>query len=198
MQRSNSYEANDSLKARTRSPYLLWLIWVIWLPFIIPPLVSLLQSHPPLTRLIAMVIGVALFFAIYLWATWQTAQRLVAASVPTGRTEVSIWLITATLAALSFALARSGQAVQWWSPFIFTSGYVGGSLRTTRAILAVVILTLLIVILSYIVHLSWLDLLQAGVFVVAVGFIIMNVVRSIKTSWELQAAREEIAPQNTG
>lgn len=76
IQRSNSYEANDAFHVESRSPYLVWLIWVIWLPFIIPPLVNLLQSHPPSLRLLAILVEVALFLAIYLWATWQTLTVL--------------------------------------------------------------------------------------------------------------------------
>jgi len=193
IQRSNSYEANDAFHVESRSPYLVWLIWVIWLPFIIPPLVNLLQSHPPSLRLLAILVEVALFLAIYLWATWQTAHRLVTPSMTTGHIQTSIWLIIAVLATLSFTIALSGQANQWLGPFIFTSGYAGGSLRTARATLAVVVLTLLLVILGGLVKLHWLDLLQGGVFVVAVGFIVMSVVRAIQTSWELRAAREEIA-----
>lgn len=193
-QRDNSHVTNDALQAGTRSPYLLWLIWVIWLPFILPALINLLQSHFPPAHLIAMLIGVALFLALYLWATWQTARHLVIPSTPTRRREVSIWLITAVLAIVSFALGwSSGDETQWLSPLIFTSGYAGGSLRTAQAILAVVTLTLSLIIIAYLMHLSWPDLLQGGVFVAAVGFIAMSVVRSIKTGWELRVARAEIA-----
>jgi two-component system sensor histidine kinase DesK len=48
-------------------------------------------------------------------------------------------------------------------------------------------------LLHSLVILSWLELLQAEVFIIAVCFIIINVVRAIKTSRELRAAREEIA-----
>jgi two-component system sensor histidine kinase DesK len=193
MHKSQLHETDDAVQATTRSPYLVWLIWVVWLPFVIPPLANLLQSSLPLWHLLPILTGVALFFAIYLLATWQTAQRLVKSSPRTRWTETSIWLITAVLAVLSFVLALSDRTAQWLALFFFTSGYAGGSLRTISALLASTMLAILIVIVSYVMRLNWLILLQAGVFVVAVNFIIISVIRSIKTRWELQAAREEIA-----
>ncbi|HEY4385668.1 MAG TPA: sensor histidine kinase [Ktedonobacteraceae bacterium] len=193
MQGSDAHEENGTGRARIRSSYLTWMIWAIWLPFMIPTIANLLQSHPPLAHLIIVLAGAALFVALYLWGTWQTARRLVAGTVPQGRVEVSIWLTTSVLAASSFALALSGPANQWLAPFIFTSAYAGGSLRTTQAILAVTVLVLLVALLHSLVNITWLELLQAEVFIVAVCFIIMNVVRAIKTSWELRAARKEIA-----
>lgn len=186
-------EAGDTGRARIRSSYLIWVIWIIWLPFMVPTIANLLQSHPPLPHLIAVLTGTALFVVLYLWGTWQTARRIAAGSVPQGPGEVSIWLTTVVLTVLSFALALSGQADQWLSPLIFTSAYAGGSLRPTRAALAVAVLAFLVMLLHNLVILSWLELLQAEVFIIAVCFIIINVVRAIKTSRELRAAREEIA-----
>jgi pilus assembly protein TadC len=77
---SNPNEAREASTAEGRNPYLLWLFWVLWLPFTIPPFVSLFQAHLPLPRLIATLVGVALFFVIYLWASWRRVQYLIATS----------------------------------------------------------------------------------------------------------------------
>ncbi len=65
---SNTNEAREASTAEGRNPYFLWLFWVLWLPFTIPAFVSLFQAHLPLPRLIATLVGVAIFFIIYLWA----------------------------------------------------------------------------------------------------------------------------------
>jgi two-component system sensor histidine kinase DesK len=186
-------EASDSLRAGGRSPYLLWLIWVVWLPFFLPAVISLFQAHLPLWSLIAMLVGVALFVGIYLWGTWRTAQHLVAAVSPPGRMEVSIWLTAVVLTTLSLVLALAGHSSQWIASFIFTSGYIGGSLPIPRVVQAIAVLALLIVISGWFIDLSWSDLIQGVVFVAAVAFVITSVLWSIRTSWELRAAREEIA-----
>ncbi|HYL42247.1 MAG TPA: hypothetical protein VEU97_02575, partial [Ktedonobacteraceae bacterium] len=70
MQMRDPNEASASLQGGL-SPFLLWLIWVIWLPFAMSDIIGFFQSHPPLVRLIATLAAVALFFAVYIWATWQ-------------------------------------------------------------------------------------------------------------------------------
>ncbi|GER92088.1 hypothetical protein KDW_62500 [Dictyobacter vulcani] len=94
---------------------------------------------------------------------------------------------------LSILLALSGQADKWLAPFIFTSSYVGGSLRAKQASLTAIGLALSIILLSWSVTITWLELLQGTVFILAVCFIVMTVIRAIKTSRELRIAREEIA-----
>src|SRR5713101_33630 len=86
---SNTIEAREASRAEGRNPYLLWLFWVLWLPFTIPAFVSLFQAHLPLPRFIITLVGVALFFIIYLWASWRRAQLIVATSSLQRRTEVS-------------------------------------------------------------------------------------------------------------
>ncbi len=193
MQSSNLSEMNDLPRGGISSPYILWLIWVIWLPFIIPPLASLQQSHTSLLHLIMTLAEVSVFLSLYLVATWQAAQRLAGGTMPIGRAEITIWLILLVLVVLSSALALTGSASQWLAPFIFTSGYAGGSMRTRRSIIAVLTLTLLLIILCLLIRLDWPYTLQGGVFVAATGFIAMSVVWSIKTNRELRIAKEEIA-----
>ncbi len=188
----NDANASTSSQAGGRSPYLLWLIWVLWLPLMIPSFVSFLQLHPTLPRLIFTMVGVVLFFAIYLWASWHRVQQLVGASISTRRTEVRSWVTIAGLVFLSLALTLMGGK-EWLNLFFYTSGFIGGSLTIRRAILVAIVFTLLVAALGWLIGLSWPALVQDVVFIPAIIFIMRSVIWSITTSWELRAAREEIA-----
>lgn len=183
--------ANEPLPAKGRSPYLLWLIWVVWLPLAIPTLVQYLQMRPTLPRLIATLAGVVLFFSIYIWAAWRRAKSIVAASSPK-HAEIMVWLLIAILLAINLIVMLLGGN-EWQVLFFYTSGYVGGSISMRRAIVAVVVLTLLSAVIGWLSGLGWFSIVQAFVFIPAIVFITQNVLWSIKTNWELRAAREEIA-----
>lgn len=191
-QASNSNEASITLKAEGRSPYLLWLIWVVWLPLTLPAILQFLQSHPTLPHLIAILFGVALFFGIYLWAAWHRAQRLAATLSLPKHTDTSTWVTIAVLMALSFMLMLLGGN-EWQTLLFYTSGFVGGSLPIRRSIVTVVAFTLLTMVVGWLSGLGWYGLVQAVVFIPAIVFITQVVIWSITTSWELQAARKEIA-----
>ncbi len=192
-QRNNPNKASDFLRVEMRSPYLLWLIWVVWTPLIIPSFVIFFQAQPTLLRLIATLVGAALFFAIYLRASWRRAQGL--ASVPSlpEHTDASTWLTIIVLAALSFTVALLGRGSGWQGLFYYTGGYVGGSLMVRRAALVGFALTLVAVAAGWLSGLGWLDILQSFIFITAIIFITKSVMWSITTSWELHSARKEIA-----
>jgi two-component system, NarL family, sensor histidine kinase DesK len=158
----------------------------------IPALIALFQSHPVLPRLIAILVGAALFLAFYLLASWQRAHGIAAASSLPRHTEASTWLTIAALTAISFALTLLGGygALVF---FYYTSGYVGGSLPIRRIIPAAIVITLIALAGSWIAGTAWLDLVQTLIFIPAIIIITRTVMWSITTSWELHAAREEIA-----
>ena len=142
-------------------------------------------------RFIATIVGIVLFFGIYLWAAWRRAQRIVAAP-SLQHSDVSTWLIIVVMIALSLTLVLlSGN--EWQTLLFFTSGYIGGSLPLRRAILVVIALTLLSVVVDLLSGLGWFGIVQAVVFIPAIVFITQLVIWSIITSWALQAARKEIA-----
>ena len=173
------------------SPYLLWLIWVIWLPFASSDIIKLLQAHLSLIRLIATLVGVALFFGTYLWVTWSNTVRLASAPSPTEHTVLSQWLPIAVLVALSLVIVLLNRNVG--SPFIFTSAYIAGRLPTMRAVLAVIGLVLIIALFGSLHNPDWSYLGQGIILVVVVGVVTILIVRSINTGRELRVAREEIA-----
>jgi len=189
---SNTIEAREASKAEGRSPFLLWLIWVVWIPLSIPAFIRLFQAHPPLPQLIATLFGVALFFGIYLIASWRRAVDLAVASTLPGRTEVSTWLTIAVLTGLCLILTLLSGS-EWQTLFYYTSGYVGGSLLIRKAILVVFVITVLATLAGWFAGLGWLDLAQTIVFIPAIVFITRSVMWSITTSWQLNDARKEIA-----
>ena len=189
---SNTIEAREASRAEGRSPFLLWLIWVVWIPLSIPAFLRLFQAHPPLPQLIVTLCGVALFFGIYLLASWRRAVDLVATSTLPSHTEASTWLTIAALTGLGLILTLLSGS-EWQTLFYYTSGYVGGSLLIRRAILVVIVITVLATVAGWFAGLGWLDLAQTIVFIPAIVFITRIVMWSITTSWQLNDARKEIA-----
>ncbi|MEO8972569.1 MAG: sensor histidine kinase [Ktedonobacteraceae bacterium] len=193
MQRSNSKESSESSLAEGRSPNLLWLIWVVWTPLIIPSIVTLFQAHLPLPRLIAALIDAVLFFSIYLPSARRRAQHLVSMPAPSEHTDASTWVIIVVLTTLSLVFALLGQGYGSQGLFYYTSGYVGGSLSIRRTIPVAIGITLLAMAVGWYTGTGWLDLVQTVIFVPAIIFIMKSMLWSITTSWELHAARKEIA-----
>ncbi len=194
---TDSRQTPTIAKNMSRSPYILWMIWVSWLPFLIPDMVQWLQQHPgpSLPRIIATFIVLAIFIAFYLWHTLQNARRLVATSQPTERTKTSAWLVLAIFVVLSCVLAwlASEHHFAWSSPFIFTIAYAGGRFPGKRALQIIISLVLLIAAGGWLLGFSVYSIGSALFYVVIVGLIVIFLMRVIKTSGELRAAREEIA-----
>lgn len=189
IQRSSASTVRRAPGARVRSPYVLWLLWVIWLPFVTPVIVGLFFSRTSLANVIISLVSVALFFAIYLWASWRRAQQLVALSADR---KAEVWLPIIALTALSVVLILM-NGKDWLVLFNFICGYVAGRLSTRRVLQVVGGLLLLIAGLGLLLHIGWLDIGQAAFVICAISIISFSIIRSITTSWELHAAREEIA-----
>ncbi len=187
---SSTQRHNTALLPVNRSSYLLWLVWVIWLPFVIPEIRTLLQSHLSLPRLVATLVAVVLFFCVYLWATWRNTQRLIGASSMED-TVVAQWLPIAILFILSVIIVILYRGIG--TPFIFTSAYIGGRLPTVRAILSVVVLALFVAVAGSRDNPDWSSLVQGIALIVIVGIVTPLVVRAVTTGRELRVAREEIA-----
>jgi len=188
-QRGKSHTGRKTLGARVRSPYVLWLLWIIWLPFVTPVIIGLFFSHTALAAIIISLLGVVLFFGIYLWASWRRAQQLIALSADS---EAGVWLPIIALTALSVALILI-NGKDWFVLFDFICGYIAGRLSTRRVLQVVGGLLLLIVGLGLFLHLGLLEIAQAAFVVCTISTISFSIIRSITTSWELHAAREEIA-----
>lgn len=190
MHRNDSGEQSAGLETWLHSPYPLWVMWIIWLPFVIPGMVKLFQSHPSLPHLLFSLAGIALFVSVYLWATWRNIQqRLLSQAVSRKNERREAWLSLLLLTALSVALSFSdGQGL-----FIFVSAYASASLSLSSVAGVVALLALLNAVTGRLIGMSWLDLAQPTFLIVVVGALVLILVQWIETNRKLQAAREEIA-----
>jgi two-component system sensor histidine kinase DesK len=189
---SNTIEAREASRAEGRSPFLLWLIWLVWLPLITPQFIKLFQAHLPLPQLIVALLGVALFFVIYLVVSWRRAVDLVTTSTIPRHTDALTWLMIAALTVLGLLLTLL-VGNEWQTLFYYISGFVGGSLQLRKAIPVVFVITFLATIAGWFAGLGWIDLAQTIVFIPAIVIITRVVMWSITTSWQLNDARKEIA-----
>src|SRR5579883_1838254 len=194
-QRHERDEGSWFLRTQDRSLYLLWLVWIVWLPFLIPPIVGLFQVGTPLPRLLITLAGIALFVAIYLWATWRNVQERFGMLPLVGRKTPVKELPILLLVVLSVVLALLGSinGNTLLEPFIYTSAYIAGRLSVVRASLALLVLALLATAVGWLTHLTRFQIGQGVVYVVVVGAVTMSMVRFNLTSRELRSAREEIA-----
>ncbi len=189
---------SDSVGARLGPPVdgrfaRLWpLIWVVWLPFLIPPVTTLLQSESSPARVVATLAAVALFVAVYLWAAWHTELGGSDRPIAIWRLPGFRWIPLAILYALSFfVIALEGK--HWLSLLIYTSASIGGRLPTRLATGMVGKLTLLTAAAGW---LTQDDLADAGATTLLVGGIGMSVTIlcwAVNTHHALRAAREENA-----
>jgi two-component system sensor histidine kinase DesK len=190
MQGSSTNKTRKPLHNRGRTPYLVWLVWLVWLPLIPPIIIARFLSHAPLPNLIISLAGIALFFGIYLWASWRHIHRLVIDPKPPA--DVTDWLVTLMLTILSVVLTLV-NGKEWSILFYFTSGDAGARLPTVRAIQVTGALLPLLVIVGLLLHLDWLAIGQEVLFIVVICGISLTIIRAITTSWELHDAREELA-----
>jgi signal transduction histidine kinase len=188
-------DASETLKTRDRSSVLIWLLWATWLSFFTPAIVELFQAHPPLPRLMLTLIGVAIFFTLYLWGTWRNARRRLLVAAEQQGADAVTWLVIGVMTAFCLVLPLIAQNTRgdWLDPFILTSAYVGGRLPPLRAAQVILLLILLDVTVGPLIGFAWDDLGRSAVYVAVVGFIVGILVRVITTSRELRAARGEIA-----
>ncbi|MGB8345967.1 MAG: sensor histidine kinase [Ktedonobacteraceae bacterium] len=193
MRAGDPNEVHQLSKISGISPYLLWLVWITWLPFLISPISTLIQARP--VGFVVVLCGIALFVAVYLWATWQNVRRLIAALPSTKRTEITKWLTIAVFFVLCVVLVHLGRVsgIELTEPFIFTSAYIGGRLPMVRAVQASIALILIVLIGGRLTGFSWTDLIQGVFLIIVVNFTTICLVRLVTVSQELRRAREEIA-----
>jgi len=193
-QMSNLDETVEDRRTEQISPYVLWPIWLIWLFFAIPSVVTFIQAQPPLPVMVAMMGGLALFFGIYIWGSFQSARQLVALT-PIAPTLIWLWVPAAALTILSFALTLlgSGYGTDWTSLFYYTSGFVAGRLTTRQAIKAIGALMVVAALAGWLAGLGPYDILRSVSFVLVIGVVTNGMVRALITSQELRRAQAEIA-----
>lgn len=169
------------------------LLWLVWLPALVQPITAFLQARPAPPRLIAVLAGLAIFLALYLWAAWHSDVTRDASLAPlppaAGRWR---WVPIAVLAALSVTLIL-GDGPRWLGLLIYTCACATGRLPQGVAVRAVAALMLLTVALGWLTHDAWSDLALAPFWVGITGASVILMAYLRRTNRALRVAREENA-----
>jgi len=169
------------------------LLWLVWLPALVQPITAFLQARPAPSRLIAVLVSLAIFIAVYLWAAWHSDVTHDASLAPlppaSGRWR---WVPIAVLAALSVTLIL-GDGPRWLGLLIYTCACATGRLPQGVAVRAVAALMLLTVALGWLTHDAWSDLALAPFWVGITGASVILMAYLRRTNRALHAAREENA-----
>ena len=187
----NPFTAARPPASNFRSTILLWLVWILWLPFFTPPMVSLVQSHPTPLRLAISLLGIVVFFALYLWISWQSARSLTSHALRVFPVGLALWGPVIGLVALGVGLtALNGSS--WGSIFFYVSSGAAGWLPTKKAIAVVAGLVIFIAV-AFGVQGSLAEAETPVVFVGTVGAIVIAFVWSAANTQQLRIAREDMA-----
>ena len=137
-----SERASASERRSTRLLTLMaWLVSSVWIIALVPPVADALASRPA-GRVALSLAGVALFLAIYLWATGADAREFAMTETPAPQ---PLWL-RALPAALITALALAmtlGLDTAWDTLFIFAVVTAARRLPIRPALVATALLCLL-------------------------------------------------------
>jgi two-component system sensor histidine kinase DesK len=177
----------------TGSRKLLWLIWVVWLPFLLPPIFTLISEKPSFIYFAVILAINGVFAALYLWATRRNGFVLAGSHDFTALSLTARWVVIAAMIILATLLALVGGNSTWMSPFIFCSAYIAGALPAKKAGLAIGGLVGLTFLTVRLISSNWIDLGSPLVYVIVVGIVVMSFRQSILANIELVAARAEIA-----
>ncbi len=184
-------DLQHDVKAESLSPYLLWAIWLMWLPFLIQPAAAIIEA-PLSARKVASAIGLVLFVAAYLWATWREALRLTRATLDDASSRRRWWVPGAILFGLSVVLPFV-QGAWGLGGFIYTSASVAGRLTARQAAAAFGGLMACVALVGTLGSLPW-DTIALMLFLVpVVGATTAVFSHTIITNRELRLARREIA-----
>jgi signal transduction histidine kinase len=182
--------ANHAPESR-RSTVLLWLVWVLWIPFFTPQILDLLQSNPGPLRLALSLVGVIVFFALYLWVSWQSARSLTTHAMRVFPTGLALWAPVAGLFALGAGLTTlNGNS--WGTIFFYVSSGAAGWLPTKKAIPVIAGLVLFIAA-AFAFQGNLAEAESPVVLIGTVGAIVIAFTWSAANSQQLRLAREEMA-----
>ena len=183
----------DERSPRSRPFLYSWqLLWLVWMPFFIPPLVTLLQSHPDPVRLIGSLTGSVVFITVYLWTTRQSARSLASPVHVRQPALLVLWLPLVILIGLSGVLVLA-NGTAWGGLFFFTSAAVAGRLPWWQAAVGLVALGLLLMLVGRSLHAALSDGISAVLMIFIIGFAVITVMQSVTANRKLRAEREEMA-----
>jgi two-component system sensor histidine kinase DesK len=177
----------------TRRSALLWcLLWLVFLPFGIPLLVELAQSHPAPWRLLVSLIGVVAFIGLYVWAAYLNARELASSTPPEVESFLRLWCPILALGVAAWLLAAINGPV-WGALFIFTGAIAAGRLPLRGVLFVFGAIVMVTVLGGARAGMSAGDIAQAvltlGITVAAT----LAVVQSVRAAQLLRTQREEMA-----
>jgi len=197
--RGKDVEGMDLAKTRDHAPdesrfARFWpLLWLVWLPALIQAITAFLQARAAPPRLIAVLAGLALFIAIYLWAAWHSDVTRGASLAPLPPASWRWrWVPIAMLVALSVTLIL-GDGPRWLGLLIYTCACATGRLPLGQAARAVALLMLFTVALGWLTHDAWPDLVLEPFWVGITGASVILLTYLRRTNHALRAARGEVA-----
>jgi two-component system sensor histidine kinase DesK len=184
----------DALQTEPFPSYLIAVIWLAWLPFFIPTLITLVQSHPPLWRLWLSLGGVAVFFATYIISSLLDARYLASTPLAPQVTPLRSWLVLGVLCLLATGLTiLNGGGSGWLSLFYYVSGYSGGRLSIGHTAWTIAIILLYAAAAAVLSRTAWDTLVISELFIVLIGVLISCIGYFLRTIQRLRIARAEIA-----
>lgn len=174
----------DTVITDERVQWARWLVGAAWLGVLIAPIADLFAMQQPTIRLLAVLIGLVAFAALYLWLLYGDQRR-----TPTHawmRWWIAFGLLV--LAALAYNLIYGAA---WLSLFIFVN--VAASRTPPRLAMGlIVVITLVAVVLAGLAGWSARDIGGFAVQAVLIGFSMIGVFRMGRLNHELRVAREEL------
>jgi len=189
----DSADARDSAPDEGRFARFWPLLWLVWLPALVQPITAFLQARPAPPRLIAVLAGLALFIALYLWAAWHSDVTRDASLAPLPPASgMWRWVPIAVLATLSGAFIL-GDGPRWLGLLIYTCACATGRLPQGLAVRAVAALMLLTIALGWLTHDAWSDLALAPFWVGITGASVILMAYLRRTNRALRVARAEVA-----
>ena len=181
------------IKPRSWTDVMTWggpLTSTVWLFFLVPPVVTLVQSHLYGWHTFIMLSLVLAIAGLYLWLVFRdTYSGARSADASHVRRSLITLLV---MGGLSVAGPLIGGS-DWLAFMIYTSAAAGSKLPSRlayRAIGALVILTFLV---SLAIRSPWLYIGQSVILVGVIGLITAGIVMLVSTIRELELAREERA-----
>jgi two-component system sensor histidine kinase DesK len=168
-----------------------WLVSTVWLFALVQPVGAALTSGNG-AHIAAALVGLALFMAIYLWATgadaWEFAQLAVPAPEPLWRRALPAILLTLLGLGMIWIID-----VSWGTLFVFAAVAAARRIAVIPALVAIALLTALPLLGALRGDLSLSAAAIAAATIAVVGVTVIGMRWSFTTNRNLRIARRDLA-----